>query len=132
MLKYTPPKTPASAESAKAGSLATLSSIGSATPAEPGPISSNSDRLTSVLNSLQALLTPSDPETQDCRVSGMHAAKSALSPTDERRLLASIFPSLDGRVWERNLERAAGRGETLLQQCEEAIQFYFDNYIGYS
>jgi len=132
MLKYSPPKIPVTAEPAKVVSPAIPSSTGTATPAEPAPISSSSDPLTSVLNSLQALLTPDDPETQDCRVSGMRAVRSALSLNDERRLLASIFPSLDGRVWERNLERAAGRGETLTQQVEEAIQFYFDNYLGYS
>lgn len=132
MLKSFIQKTPATVEPAKKASPAIPSSTGSVTVAEADPTSSSNDRLTSVLNSLRALQIPHDPETQDCRVSGMRAKTSALNRTDERRLLESIFPSLDGRIWERNLERAIGRDESLLQQIEEAIQFYFDNYVGYS
>ncbi|TSA53234.1 MAG: hypothetical protein D4R44_04065 [Actinobacteria bacterium] len=132
MLKFMRPKTPVSAESVKEASPDALSSTGIATPAGKAPISSNNDHLISALNSLRALLTPSDQAIQDSLASGMPVVNPALSLTDEEQLLASIFPSLDGRVWERNRERALGRGETLRQQCEEAIQFYFDNYVGYS
>ena len=125
-------KTPVPVAPATKASQAIPSSIGSVTVAEADPISLNNDHLTSVLNSLQDLLTPRDPETLACLASGMPVKTSALSRTDERRLLESIFPSLDGRVWDRNLERAIGRDESLLLQIEEAIQFYFDNYVGYS
>lgn len=132
MLKYLKEKIPALAPSAKADDPGPFSSTGSVTPADTAPSSSNSDRLTSALNSLRPLLIPSDQEIQRSLASGTPAESPALTPTDERRLLESIFPSLDGRIWDRNQERAEGRGETLRQQCEEAIQFYFDNHVGYS
>ncbi len=130
--KFLSPKTPVTVPPAKKEFQDAPSSTGTATIADTAPTSTNSDHLTSVLNSLRDLLTPHDPEIQDSRVSGMRVRTSVLSRTDEMRLLVSIFPSLDGRIWERNLERAIGRDETVLQQIEEAIQFYFDNYVGYS